>query len=214
MALGLSTGNGEGGSFLPLVKFDSRSGRMSLSDRVQGVNGWESVETDITRDQPAFAVDMGSIEVGWIAFGKPPVFAVAPLGTPMPKRPEGPDAKQGFRVKVAGKALKGVREWATTAKCVIAQIDALHTLYEAAPEAAEGLIPVVKFVDTISVKTQTPQGQTVNYAPILEIIQWVPRNADMLGTRTVPAPAAKAAPVTQAAKAAPADDGLNDSIPF
>lgn len=211
MGLGLTTGNGEGGSFLPLVKYDSRSGRMSIVDRVQGANGWESIDTDITREQPTFAMDMGRLEVGWIAFGKPPIFAVAPLGQPMPKRPEGPDAKQGFRVQIAGKVLKGVREWATTAKCVISVIDELHTAYEAAPEAAEGKIPVVKFVDTKAVKTQTPQGQTVNYAPVLEIVAWVERNADMLGPRTVPPPAAKAAPAAAPKAASPIED---DSVPF
>lgn len=214
MALGLSIGNGEGGSFLPLVKYDARSGRMSLSDRVQGPNGWESQETDITRQQPAFACDFGSIEVGWIAFGKPPIFAVAPLGQPMPKRPEGPDLKQGFRVKVAGKALGGVREWATTSKAVVAVIDALHTSFEAAPEAAEGKIPVVRFVDTTPIKTQTPQGTTTNYAPVFEIVQWVERNTDMLGPRTVPAPARQVREPTPPPAGAQADARLNDEIPF
>lgn len=218
MALGFTMGNGEGGTFLPLVKYDARSGRMSLSDRVQGPNGWESVDTDITRDQPAFAVDFGSIEVGWIAFGKPPVFAVAPLGHTMPKRPEGPDFKQGFRVKVAGKALKGVREWSTTANAVKGALEEIHTQYEAAPEAAEGKIPVVQFVDTKAIKTSTPGGHTTNYAPILKIVQWVDRNADLLGPRTVPPPVRQvreAAPAAAPAQAGPqADPRLNDDIPF
>ena len=218
MALGFTMGNGEGGSFLPLVKYDARSGRMSLSDRVQGVNGWESVDTDITRDQPTFAIDFGSIEVGWIAFGKPPVFAVAPLGQPMPKRPEGPDFKQGFRVKVAGKALKGVREWSTTANAVKGALEEVHTAFEAAPEAAEGKLPLVQFADTTPIKTQTPQGTTTNYAPVLKIVGWVERNGDMLGPRTVPPPAARQAAPAHPAGGAPlppkSGADLNDDIPF
>lgn len=207
-------GNGDGGTFLPLVKYDARSGRMSLSDRVQGANGWESVDTDITREQPIFCMDFGSIEVGWIAFGKPPTFAVAPLGQPMPKRPEGPDFKQGFRVKVAGKSMKGVREWSTTANAVKGAVEEIHTAFEAAPEAAEGKLPLVQFSDTKPIKTPTPGGSTTNYAPVLQIVGWVDRNADMLGPRTVPAPGKKAAPVSASAATptkAPIED---DAIPF
>lgn len=214
MALGLSTGNGEGGSFLPLCKYDARSGRMMIVDRVQGPNGWESQETDITRQQPTFCVDFGSIETGWIAFGKPPSFVLAPLGQGMPKRPEGADFKQGFRCKIAGKALGGVREFASVSKAVISAIDRLHSLFEAAPEAAEGKLPLVRFSDTEPVKTQTPQGTTTNYAPVFEIVGWVDRNADILGPRTVPAPGRKTVAAAPAATARNSSADISDEIPF
>lgn len=214
MALGLSTGNGEGGSFLPLIKFDARSGRLTLVEK--NANGVDWDETDITRQQPVMAVDFGSIEVGWLQYSKPPVFLLVPLGDPMPAKPDG-DFKQGFRLKLAGKALSGVRELSTTSKTVITAIDKLHSAFERAPEAAEGKIPVVKFVDSEAAKIKTPQGTLTFYAPVFEVVQWVDRNADMLGPRTVPPP------VKQVRQAAPAGGAPlpakgatieEDAIPF
>jgi len=214
MGLGLGTGNGEGGSFLPLLKFDSRSGRMAITQRKQHANGsWGREDIDITRQQPEFVVDFRTIEVGWIEFGKPPAFAVVPLGEPMPKKP-GDGFKQGFRVKVAGKVLAApdggiVREWATTAKCVINALNDLHNTYEQAPEAADGKIPVVKFVDTTPIKTQTPQGTTTNYAPVFDVVKWVDR-PEMLGAATVPLPGKPATPAPKQTTA----DALQDEVPF
>ena len=67
MALGLgSTGNGEGGAFLPLAKYDARSGRFSIVQRSQDAMGvWSSDDTDITRDQPQFVIDFGSTYGLW-----------------------------------------------------------------------------------------------------------------------------------------------------
>ena len=228
MALGLGGGggNGEGGAFLPLLKYDARSGRMNVSQRSQNAitGAWESEDQDISRlakgETPSFVVDFGSIEVGWIEFSKPPAFAVVPLGKAMPAKP-GEGFKQGFRVKVAGKLLATpegamVREFASTSNAVKGAMDTLHTAFEAAPEAAAGKVPVVAFVDTRAIKTQTPQGTTTNYAPVFEIVQWVDRHA-MLGERTVPPPiaGAKPAPAPAAAPApAPKVKEMEDSIPF
>jgi hypothetical protein len=173
---------------------------------------------------------MGSLTVGWIHFAATgPDFKMVPLGSPLPERPT-TEHKQGFRVKIAGKLLGGVREFSHSAKCVLGSLDSLHTLYEADPEAAQGKIPVVRMTSVTPVVTKGPQGNTTNYAPVFDIIAWTVRDEAMFGPRTVPAPGARAAaptpkpapaahvpPPAQAAKApepamAMAED--DDSMPF
>ena len=128
MALGLNTGS-NGADFLPIAIYDARAGRMFKVERTQGASGWESNRVDITSPPPAFAIDMGTLEVGWIVFAVTgPDFQLVPLGQPLPAQP-GKDYKQGFRVKVTGKVLDGLREFSHTAKCVLSAVDDLHSRY-------------------------------------------------------------------------------------
>jgi len=136
MALGLSNGS-SGGDFLPIVKWDARAGRFFRVDRSQGANGWESNDVDLTMDKPKFCVDLGSIEVGFMAFlPTGPDFHLTPYGNPMPEKPS-KDHKAGFKVRLAGNALNGVREFSSSAKSVLAAMDNLHSAFEAAPEAVD-----------------------------------------------------------------------------
>ena len=191
MALGLSSGN-EGGSFLPIVTWDARAGRLFRHDRTQGADGWSTDKVDLTMDKPKFAIDFGSIETGWQAFlPTGPDFKMTSLGSPMPERPS-KDHKPGFRVKLAGNALGGVREFAASAKSVLSAIDGLHSTFEAAPEAATGKIPVVELAGSTTVVTNGPQGKVTSYSPVFRVIQWVDRLPEF-GDRTVAAPGGKAA---------------------
>lgn len=197
MALGLNTGGG-GADFLPIVVFDARAGRLFKVERTQGATGWQSERVDITQPAPSFAVDMGSIQVGWMHFGPTgPDFQMVPLGHALPPRPTN-EHKQGFKVKIAGRTLDGLREFSHSAKCVLSALDELHTAFEASPEAAQGKIPVVKLASTRAVVTSGPQGKTTNYAPVFEIVTWTDRMPEM-GERTVPAPGGKVHPQTHAA---------------
>lgn len=188
MGLGLKNGGGAGGQYLPIIKYDARSGRMFRVDRTQGANGWESTSVDITNELPTFALDFRSIEVGWAAFlSTGPSFEMAPLGQPSPASPS-KEHKQAFRVKVYGpKQLGGVREFSSSSKAVISAIERLHNTYEASPEGRAGQIPVVKMTHTLPAKSTGPSGTTTNYAPVFEIVQWVDRPAE-LGDATVPLP--------------------------
>ena len=191
MALGLNNGGGNSdGSFLPICKYDARAGRLFRVDRSQrGDGSYQSDNVDISQPAPQFAVDMGSIQVGWLAFSATgPDFHLVPFGSPMPAKPSS-DHKAGFRVKLGGKIMGGVRELAASSKCVLSAIDGLHTAYEAAPEAASGKIPLVKMTGTKPITTKGPQGTTTNYAPVFEIVGWVDRLPDM-GERTVALPRA------------------------
>jgi hypothetical protein len=201
MALGLNTGS-NGADFLPIAVYDARAGRLFKVERTQGVNGWESERIDISSPAPTFAVDMGSISVGWAAFSTTgPDFHMVPLGQPLPARPSD-QHKQAFKVRIAGKVLGGMREFAHSAKCVLAAMDDLHTRFEAAPEAAAGKIPIVKLAGTQPIVTTGPQGKSTNYAPQFEIVGWTARMEDM-GERTVPAPGAKVAAPAKAANHVP-----------
>jgi hypothetical protein len=186
MTLGLNEGS-SGGDFLPRVEYDARSGILTKVDRFQTGAGWDSEKTDITSPPPAFAIDFGSIEVGWIKFSVgAPDFRVTPYGQPVPPQPSA-DHKQGFRVRIYGKALGGIREFSSTAKCVIGVINKLHDLYEAAPEARAGQIPVVRYSGKTPVVTSGPSGKSTNWAPTLDVIAWTNR-VEAMGERTVPIP--------------------------
>lgn len=232
MALVAVAPNSGGGDRLPVLKYDARAGRFFLMDRVENAGVWETVQSELPIATATFVMDFGSVEIGWFLFpkGAAPMMVTVPYGQALPPQPaavgtttdertgkERPNNfKMGFRLKVAGKALAGtvngtVRELAANAGVTIEGLNDLHTAFEAAPEAAAGKIPVVKVAQVVPTKS----GQSTNYKPVFEIVQWADRPTDMLGPRTVPPPAAK--PVVQMAPSAPAAStaaAINDEIPF
>src|SRR5690606_39268113 len=137
MALGLPTNSSGGGDFLPRIQFDARAGRFFRIDRSQSPSGdWVKTSEEIPVPTK-FAIDFENIEVGWLAFtATGPDFRLAKIGQPLPPRPDTLDDKgrplfkQGFRVRVYTKGL-GVREWSHSARCVIEQVDAAHSAWEA-----------------------------------------------------------------------------------
>ena len=236
MALVAVAQNAGGGDRLPVLKYDARAGRFFLMDRVENAGVWETIQSELPIGTATFAMDFGSVEVGWFLFpkGAAPMMVTVPYGHPLPPQPaavgtttddrtgkERPNNfKMGFRLKVAGKVLAGtvngtVRELAANAGVTIEGLNELHTAFEAAPEAAAGKIPVVKVAQVIPTKS----GQSTNYKPAFEIVTWADRPVDMLGPRTVPAPTGKPSvtlpPSMPAAQAAqPTAKQLNDEIPF
>jgi hypothetical protein len=204
------TTNGSRADRTPVLAFNAKSGRLSLHDRAQDDSGeWSTGRTDVTMAQPAFAVDFGRLEVGWVHFAKnrAPLWAMAFHGQPEVPEPEPPGInattgkpvrfKAGFRVPVVGRAIGGVREFAGNAGVIIAGMNALHDEYEAAPEARAGKLPLVKLVDVQEVQA----GQSCSYQPVFEIGGWVDRPDDVLGPRTVAPPGA---PRAAALRIAPA----------
>ena len=186
MTLGL-TSSSSGGDFLPLAIYDARAGRLFKIERSQGPDGWMKERIDITSPPPTFAFDMGSIEVGWIWFSLgAPDFHMVPFGADLPPQPS-KDHKKGFRAKIAGKVLDGVREFSQTAQCVLAGIDELHEAFIAAPEAAAGKIPIVRLSGTLPIMTRGGGQTSTNYKPIFDIVGWTDRLPEM-GNRTVPPP--------------------------
>jgi hypothetical protein len=191
------------GDFVPILAYKANQGRLYTRDRTQDLNGqWNAVETEVTKQQPAYAVDFGRLETGWCHFvaGAAPIWNMVPYGQPLPPKPASPgkdDAgkdlnfRQGFRVPVAGNAIGGVRELAGNSAALINGMNELHSAYEAAPEAAMGQIPIVKMTDTLPIKT----GQSTNFQPVFTIVGWADR-PEVLGPRTVPPPRAST-PISQ-----------------
>lgn len=195
MALELNTrmSDGAGGTFMPIIKYYADSGRFFRVDRGADANGkFESNETEL-RQGTSFVFDFGTIEIGWalLAKGMPPSWAMAPHGFRKPPQPT-PEHREGFRLHVWNPNL-GVREFASTAKTCLGAVDELHTIYEHAPEAAQGLLPVVRFVGVLPIAIDTGRGKKTTYRPVLEITRWVERGVEF-GVRTVAVPGARPTP--------------------
>ena len=209
MALGLTTTTADGGSFMPICKFDARAGRMFRVDRVQDDYGqWETNNVEITDGFNAI-FDLEQIQVGWAHFanGVAPSFVMVPLGQPLPARPT-EDHRQSFKLLIKlGKSIGGdVREFGSSAKAVINAMDALHTEFEKGRAANPGKLPVVAMTGSTPITTSGKGQSSTNYAPTFESVRWVGRPQDMPGPDKAHASLPKTAPVKQATRE-PGDDG-------
>ena len=192
MAFGYKVTNGD---FLPICKFDARSGKFFKVERVQGAPANDIEVPPGTK----FAVDFGGIEAGWCTFTsqgpvrhmQPYIEGQATIAQPPDKDSEGKSMfRPAFYIKVVGNALDGVREWIGASAAVMNAMDDLYNLYAVAPEAASGQIPLVVIASTVAIKSGSGAKSSTNYAPVFSISGWVDR-PDVLGPRTVPAPAAR-----------------------
>ena len=203
MAFGMNT---QSGNFLPLVKYDARAGRFFRVEKDNGI----TEQVDITSPDLKFAIDFGSIEVGYVQFSSQgPVRHMVPYdGRSLPAQPQdkGVDGKllsrPGFYALVAGQAIGGIREWCSNAAILLNALDELFNLYAEQPEAAVGKIPLISIVSTVPITSGTGAQKSTNYKPVFKIVGWVDRLADM-GERTVPPPAPKAIPAAAAPTAPP-----------
>jgi hypothetical protein len=201
MALGIPTNTNR----TPIVKYDARAGRWFR------VDGKDSV-VDISNGFAAI-FDLAQIDIGWALFaaGAPPSTSFARVPAPMPPQPS-PDHKRSVRLmlKLSKTAGGDVREVLTQAGIVQAAIDQLHDAYMAAPEAREGKLPVVACPSTEAVVQAMGNGaKSTNYKPVLQIVNWVARPADLpLTSGPVPVAVAGPAPV-----AAPPSTGSTVAAP-
>jgi hypothetical protein len=207
--------------FAEIVKFDARAGRLFRID--YDPNTREKTSVDISSPPPRFAVDFGSLEVGYAHFAVTgPDYRVVPEGQPLPPQPLDKDGegrlmfKPAFRVRIFGKILNGLREWSSTANAVLESVDDLYNKFRAAPEAQSGKIPIVELTRTIPVQMGRGARQTTVYTPCFAIVGWTDRVTEM-GSRTVPPPKPRAPEqfVPQGATTnAPLSNDLDDVIPF
>jgi len=180
------------GNFKVYVNYNAKAGR------------WYTKKDE--KDAPLFEItnmtavyDIPNIKTGWMLFaaGAAPVKVFDPSLTEKAPKP-GEGFKRGFELDLfSDKNLLGVREFCSTAGCVIESMNALYDAYMAAPEAAQGKLPVVKCV---GVHPITGNSGT-NYQPQLEIVSWVDRPAELVAEGAAPAAAvtAKAEPSKAAA---------------
>ena len=135
-----------GGDFLPIVKYDARAGRMFRVDR-DPISG-EKTQVDITGPDLRFAIDFGSLQVGYVQFtANGPVRSMAPYGKPLPAQPQDKDdsgklvSKPGFYVLIAGKGVGGIREWCSNAAILLGALDELYQGLRAVPGGTPGQDP-------------------------------------------------------------------------
>lgn len=210
---GFFDGVGEGGSFLPIIKYDARSGRVSRRDRENG----ENHDVDITKNFKAI-FDFENVEIGWICFpsGGAPEFRMARYtdGKPVEK-PAGEGFKRGVRfvVKLSKECGGDVREFASNAGAFLDGAKALHDAYEAGSKANPGKLPIVELKDSVA-KTSTGGAlKTTNYVPVWEITGWVKRPDDLVYTaRSSSASSSSSAPPATGSTKVDAPAGGDDDF--
>lgn len=159
--------------FVPYLKFNGKAGRWYNKTE-------DGSEAEITNLNAIF--DLAQIKTGWFLYmeGAAPD-RVFHNGSAV-SRPSA-EHKQGFLVHVYSmQQLGGVREFSSTSNIVIEAIrDLYDNQFEPAPEAADGLVPVVKCEAVVPVKGKFG----TNYQPMFKIVKWVARpNALKLETAT------------------------------
>ena len=186
---------GGDGEFTVYVKYNAKAGRWYTKDDAPNAAEFEVVNMTAVFDIP-------NLKTGWFLFqaGSAPDKAInASLSAWGPKPSDA--HKRGFQINLfSDKNLLGVREFASTAGSVIEAMNGLYDAYLAAPEAAQGNLPVVRCAGVLPVTGK----HGVNYAPVLEIVAWVDRPAQLgeVTAKAVAGPAA-AAPVAGPAVHAP-----------
>ena len=187
---------GGDGEFTVYVKYNAKAGRWYTKDDAPNAAEFEVVNMTAVFDIP-------NLKTGWFLFqaGSAPDKAInAQLSAWGPKPSDA--HKRGFQINLfSDKNLLGVREFASTAGSEIEAMNGLYDAYLAAPEAAQGKLPVVRCAGVLPVTGK----HGVNYAPVLEIVAWVDRPAQLgeVTAKAVAGPVA-AAPVAGPAVHAPA----------
>jgi hypothetical protein len=206
MGLGLPSG---GGDFTPYVKYNAKAGRWYTKDD-------DGNEIEVTNMIAIF--DFANIKTGWLSFnpGVAPEFRFDSAPGSSDAQSPGDNYKRGFVVNVfSQKNLGGVRELAANSGAMNTAVNDVYDAYEAAPERAQGMLPVVKCVrvDPVTSKHGT------NYHPVLEVIKWAPRPPEFdetptNGTGSVATPVVQtpATPSVPPPQPAPAAAGAGDEF--
>jgi hypothetical protein len=205
--------------FLPVMKYDGRTGEFSLINRVQNDDDeWESVASVIAPKDFRAVPALDVAEVGWVAFpsGQAPDTALVAAGDDAAARwgePPTENHKLGVRLiwKMPGNLGGGIRELLGTSIGLWNGIDALMDAYAADADKQPGKLPVVTLAKVQEHKSRN--GTT--YTPVFKIATWAPRPTELpnippLATRTESIPQATAKPSASAKP--PAE--YEDEIPF
>ncbi len=225
MGFGFSTEQTDN-EFLPLFNFNAKKARFETSERVEDGGQWVKKDAVIQLEQVVFAADFATIQQGWLLIkkGVAPIKAFVPLGQPLPPRPAGYGErdekgreilpKNAFMMRVM--LSDGVlREFGGNSLAILAAVGEMLTAYEAAPEAKEGKVPVLKATKLI------PSDKNGNERPVFVIDRWVARpekfgpapttSTTAAAPQPAPAQVVNQMPPPAAAPAAPA---MHEPAPF
>jgi hypothetical protein len=119
-----------------------------------------------------------------------PEWRMVKLGSAWPERPSdvGSDGKPLFKktfrlmIKLGQEVGNDLREFASSAGCVIDAFNSLHDAYSAGVGANAGKLPIVAMPRTLKM---SGKGGDNNYAPVFEIVGWADRAA-VLGAAAEP----------------------------
>jgi hypothetical protein len=152
---------------------------------VQQADGWGSTDVEITA-QFAFYLALESFADGWWnrqTFRE----LLGPLGGQLVPQPDERDANNkpvwAYQVrctlKLAAAAGGDLRVFSSGAQCVLEPLDKLYRDCTSDPKGQGDQtrlwVPAVRMARTEPIKGDNG----VNYAPVLELVRWVPRPADM-----------------------------------
>ena len=194
-------GAGGGADFLPIAKYDARSGRWSRIDRAAG----ENTSHDITKNFKAI-FDFENLEGGFIRFaaGMAPDFRVTRLSDNVPVNDPGDGYKKGVRfiVKLAKDCGGDIREVASNARAFVIAIRKLYKEYLEGVKSNPGKLPVVIMTDSAPLTSGEGATRSTNYEPVFEISGWVNRPEDLVyqarssGASVAPAASPSTPPAT------------------
>ena len=191
----IQVSNGDG-NFDTYVKFNAKAGRWYTKPS----DGGE--EFEIEKEEMTAVWDFANAKTGYFLFaeGMAPEKIYDPSLSQAAPKPDNPKAKRGVEIRLFFKEL-GVREFSTTSTFVLGQINDIYDQYEAQAGANEGKLPVVQYTGN---KKETNKHGT-NYAPLLEIVRWVPRPAALSEEKEEAKPEPKPEPKKAPASAAEDD---------
>jgi len=178
MAFGFPTA----GDIVPRLKFNAQSGRMLRVDREADAQGnYTNTDTDITSSL-VMLVDRDSMRKGWWNFTTFTDILVR-IDEPVPPCPQdiGKDGEPTFRktvqmrVKLAPDCGGDVREFATSAGCVMDVLEYHLDVWSKGEHANDDMCPVLKLSEVEAVAG----ARGTYYVPTFILMGWRPRPDDM-----------------------------------
>lgn len=206
MSLGLKAYHASG-EFTLRIEYDAKLGRLFAPIRIeQPDKTFITDRIDVTKAQPQLAFDLGSVQIGWVAFASsgPPNTIMVPYGQDMQAQPSAKH-KAGFKFRVWNGIEPEARDFMSNAGVTVEAIEELWDQFAAAPEAARGMIPILQFMDGRPVK----KGINTNYAPVFTLVAWIERPEHIFGPRTVASPGAAPIPADPGPVPPPAPAAFN-----
>jgi hypothetical protein len=203
------------GASKPYVKYNAKADKWF-------VRGPDGKDAEISR--PTFVVDFDNVATGWLRFreGMAPERVMDPNLDSAAPQPSA-EFKRGFVVSAySTKYLGGIAEFASASLHVANAIKDLYAQYETEKAQHPGELPVISCTGSEAKKDRFG----TNYRPILQIVSWVARPADLpnrspidpsemrqasAATTAVPAPKAQAQHVPPPA-AKPVAEPLGETL--
>jgi hypothetical protein len=178
--LGFNTAPSGGADFIPIVKYDAKSGQLKRVDRVADTDGkFTNEDVYITKEFKAL-FDLDNAETGWSLFdpGRAPSWAMVPIATVdktgLPPQPSDKHKNAvRFTIKLANSCGgdRPIRELAGNSSAFTSAFEELYDQYLKERGQYPGMLPAIVLEKTLAQKG----AHGTNYKPVWKIIGWAPR---------------------------------------